>query len=232
MKREVMERVVIAKKLAATIPREEIAKINALEHARTCESYERFKSHFQDGKCYLCHAPLKTFSTSKPCLHWFLRPRGFKKKNFSLLFGIYGYFQMESYARWLANLEVASRNINDLSGEKTESKVFETTIRYKHIEWAFSCAPSDLEGHAGKASDFPHYHFQMKLNGQTFITFNDFHIPFNDEDLWKLELMRGQDNLIEHTFMFGEGMEDVFNHIPVETLIDGSTLTDDESEAS
>lgn len=232
MKREVLERVEMAKRLASTMPPEEIARINELEHRRTCESYERFKSQFTKGRCYLCGAPLKTFSSTKPCIHWLLRPKGFKKKSFSLLFGEFGYFQMEAYARWVANYETPSMNINDLTDERSETKVFETTIKYRHIEWSFSCSPSDIQGHVGKASNFPHFHLQMKMDGQSFIAFNDFHIPFKDEDLWKLELMRDQNTPFEHRFMFGEGMEDVFNHVPLETLIDESMTADNESEGT
>lgn len=229
----IMARIDAAVAKANSVPPEEAARLSELEHKRVVAEYERFKEDFLKGYCYLCHSPLKTFSESKPCLHWLLHPKGFKKKSFPLLFQRFGYFQMESYLRWIANLDKPLKNINDLSEEKNPNRIFETTIKYKHLEWTFSCAPNDFEGHVNSASGKdPHFHFQMKMDKRPLIVFNDFHIPFKEEDIWKLKLFLQPASKFEHRFTFGESMENVFQEVPLETIIDTSEATDDETEAS
>lgn len=218
---------------AKAAPPEEIARISELEQRRVVAEYEEFKRTFSEGRCYLCNSPLKTFSESKPCLHWLLHPKGFKKKSLPILFGRFGYFQMESYLRWIANLDQPLKNINDLSDEKNPNKLIETTIKYKHLEWTFSCAPGDFEGHENSASGkFPHFHFQMRIDKKPFISFNDYHIPFLEEDIWKLKLIAEPDSKFQHRFTYGESLENLFEEIPLETIIDTSEATDDESQAA
>ena len=62
--------------------------------------------------------------------------------------------------------------------------MFLLLIYLSYIEWTFDCSKSDFSGHPGTHSDFPHYHFQMKVDGRIFIKFNDFHVPFSEEDLF------------------------------------------------
>ncbi|HDY68298.1 MAG TPA: hypothetical protein ENH85_10965 [Candidatus Scalindua sp.] len=203
------------------------------EMKRTDELYNAFKEHFSKGSCYKCGSSLKAFSSKKPCIHWFLRPKDFKKKHFKSLFGLYGYFQMEAFARWVANQDDPVTNINDLDMEKSEKKIIETTIKYKHIEWSFSCSNSDIEGHVNsQQGNFPHFHFQMRLDNKPFINYKDFHIPLKDEDIWKLAMINQTEIPIEHHFRYGEGMQSALSDDTLEFLIDNSEKAENESEAT
>ena len=123
---------------------EQIAEGNKKSHEQTQEEYQRFKDAFSDGACYLCGKPNLTFSKNNPCIHWLLKPKGFKNKSVELIAEKYGFFQIQSLLRWYANEESFARNINDLKDEGT-GKLFEVTIKYEHLEWSFSCSESDTK---------------------------------------------------------------------------------------
>ena len=74
-----------------TLPPDVIANLNEKEMEQAEAEYIEFAASFRDGKCYLCGKPLKTFSVKNPCLHWLLRPKGFKKKHFPLLFDAFSF---------------------------------------------------------------------------------------------------------------------------------------------
>lgn len=213
---------------------DEISRINAEGMRKTDQSYQEFRDSYKKGYCSICNKPLKTFSANTPCLHWLLRPKGFKKKHFPGLFDKYGYFQMECYARWVSNLETPLKNINDIAAERPEKKIFETTIKYKNIEWSFSCSPSDIEGHKNSAvANLPHFHFQMRLDRRPFIDYADFHVPFKEEDLWKLAMLSQSEMPFRHNFTYGEGMQSVLdNEEVVEKVLDASVPASDEAEAT
>src|SRR3989338_5064879 len=148
-----------SKEVFKSLSHDEMRRISEEGMKRTDELYNSFKEHFSIGKCHICKSHLKSFSSKKPCIHWLLRPKGFKKKHFKSLFTTYGYFQMEAFVRWVANLDDPIHNINDLEVEKSEKKIIETTIKYKHIEWSFACSRSDLEGHKNSPqTNFTHFH--------------------------------------------------------------------------
>lgn len=151
--------------------------------------YNAFFSAYKSESCYLCGLPFKTMSTDNPCVHWLLRRGKFKKKDFSRLFHIFGYTQMGALARWVANQERPFGNINDIEEGRDPRKIFQYTIRWRNVEWTFDCSRSDYEGHPGRQTDFPHFHLQMRLDGRPFIDFGDFHIPFTEEDLYRLDLL-------------------------------------------
>lgn len=222
-----------SKKVFESLSKEEIQEMNNKQQKLLETSYHNFKSNLEKGICYLCGSPLKTFSKNKPCLHWMLRPKGVKKKHFPYLYENVSYFQMESYARWLANLETPLKNINDIDVEKRESKIFETTIKYKHIEWSFSCSPSDLEGHKNsKEGNYPHFHFQMRLDGKPFINYSQNHIAFSNEDIWKLAMINQDEIPIGMNSMYGAGMGSILSEDNIEHILDLSERTENESEAA
>jgi hypothetical protein len=72
--------------------------------------------------------------------------------------------------RWVANEEAFAKNINDLADEGT-GKLVELTVKYKNLEWSFSCGAPDLAGHVGggEPSKAPHWHFQMYVDGKPFV---------------------------------------------------------------
>lgn len=208
---------------------EDIDEINKEELRVSKEEYDKFKSNFENGICSYCNKELDSFDSSTPCFHWFLMPPGIRKQDFSRLLKEYGCMQIQAYIRWVANQEIPIGNINDLSEERKDSRIFETTIKYKDFEWTFCCANSDYGGHLGRYN-FPHYHFQIKKEGQRFINFHDFHNKLTKEDLDKISLMRDGDSLFNHHWGFGAGMEDAFKIPPKELLEHLKTAPSEEKD--
>ncbi len=202
-----------------SLPESERIKGNELERRRAEEEFKQFQEEYDKGCCYLCNKPLTSFSKKLPCIHWLLKPKGFKKKDIKLVASVYGFFQIQSYLRWFANQAGFARNINDMP-EGGTGKLFEVTIRYRNLEWSFSCAEGDYNGHdTSQHGQQPHYHFQMRVDKKPFIDFGDFHIPFSKMDVINIEAMRAQPNLIKQRHSFGEGMKDVLRDDTVEQII-------------
>lgn len=217
----------------ASLSEEQIAEGNSASFKSAQNEFKRFKEDYAKDTCYLCHKPLKSFSKESPCIHWLLKPKGFKKKNFLSITEKYGYFQIQSLLRWYANEERFGQNINSLKEEGTGNKLFEVTIKYLNLEWSFSCAHSDYLGHeTSKSSNFPHYHFQMRIDKRPFIGFNDFHIPFADMDVINIEAMQSKPDFVRQRYSFGEGMEELLEDDEVlEKVITGSSSSGEEAEA-
>lgn len=199
--------------------------------ARAEAEHSDFVSHYKNGICYLCGKPFRTLSKSTPCVHWLLRLCKFKKKDFPLIYEKFGYFQIAAFARWCANQEHFMRNINDLAQEKSERKVFEYTVKWKNIEWTFDCSKNDYQGHPGKFSDHPHYHFQMRIDKRPFIDFGDFHIPFSEEDLFQLDLSLVAPDHFYHWFGEGGVGMQMAAESPPEYILENSIVSDDEQNA-
>ncbi len=206
---------------------------NQKEFERAKKEHLRFKENFNKGLCYLCKKPLKTFSKNNPCLHWLLKPKGFKKKNFLSISEKFGLVQIQSFLRWVANEEAFAKNINNLVDEGIGNKLIELTIKYKNLEWSFSCALSDYEGHQNsKFGTFPHYHFQMRVDKRPFIRFNDFHVPLSDMDIITFEAVKRKPDLIKQRFSFGEGMSEMFEDTIVEKVLSNTQRTENPEEAT
>jgi len=212
---------------------EEISVGNEAEFQRAELEHKKFKEAFHKDICYLCEKSHLSFSKKNPCIHWLLKPKGFKKKHFSELSEKYGIFQIQSYLRWVANEDAFAKNINDLTEEGTSNKIIEVTIKYKNLEWSFSCAESDYIGHAkSKHSKHPHYHFQMRIDERPFINFNDFHPPLSKMDVINLEAIRSSPNKVKQRFSFGEGMSDMFNDEIIEHVLDSSSVGENDGESA
>ncbi len=180
-------------KFLSELTGEQIAEGNKANFESAQNQFERFKNDYNQGRCYLCHKELKSFSKRTPCIHWLLKPKGFKKKDLLAIADNYGYFQIQSLLRWYANEESFGKNINSLKEEGSGNKLFEVTIKYKNIEWSFSCAKSDYMGHEkSQHSKHAHYHFQMRVDNRPYINFNDFHLPFSEMDILHIETMHSQ----------------------------------------
>jgi hypothetical protein len=179
---------------------EDVDAWNEKNDVRSQEEYEKFIAAYAYGDCYLCGKPFKTISRAQPCVHWILRQCKFKKGDFPLLFPIFGYTQIAAFARWCANQEKFLGAINDLASRKAARKVFEYTVKWKNIEWTFDCSKNDYAGHSGTRTNFPHYHFQMRVDGRPFIGFGDFHIPLSEEDLFHLDLSMSMPDIFHHSF--------------------------------
>jgi hypothetical protein len=201
-----------------------------LEQAKA--EHEEFSRKFKEGICYLCHAPLSAFDKTLPCMHWLLKPKGFGKGDFPAITKKYGCFQLQSYLRWIANQGDYARNINDLLDEGTKGKLIELTIKYRHLEWAFSCSESDYIGHAmSQHAKHAHYHLQMRVYGQPFVKYNDFHVPFRGRDIINIEAMRAAPDLVKRRFFFGEGMNDVLRDDMADRIVNLTTPDGPSDEA-
>jgi len=221
----------IKKKLNSLSP-EQIDEGNKKQEAENKKMYLEFSAAYSKGCCFLCGMKLDYFNPSETCFHWFLKPSDIKKKHFKdYLSEDIGFFKLESYFRWLANIEKPFRNINDLKCETTESKLLETTIRYKNFEWTLTYGKSDLEGHKESINaDFPHYHLQMLVDGLPFIRFNDFHIPFSKDDLISIELLK-QDSVLFRNSQ-APGMTDILEDYEILNKIDEHcTVPENEEDA-
>ncbi len=176
--------------------------------------YSAFIESYNSDECYLCGKPFKTISKSEPCVHWLLRRGKFKKKDFSKITDKFDFFNISAFLRWVANAEAGVKNINNLKEESSDRKLFETTIKWKNIEWTLDCSKNDFEGHAGSKTDFPHWHFQMRIDGNQFINFNDYHIPFSKDDQLKITLENDPESGFLHTFgPGGQGMQEHMDHL-------------------
>ena len=56
-----------------------------------------------------------------------------------------------------------------------------------------------------REGNYPHFHFQMRLNNQQFINYSETHIPFSDEDLWRFAMTSQNEIPFMHDSRYGEG---------------------------
>jgi len=216
------------KKVIENLSKDEMEDIYQKEFAVCKKEYSCFKEAFKKNECFYCDGRLDDFKTDKVCLHWLLNPKGFRGKNFQAIYKKYDFFKIQTYLRWIANQEIMFRNINNLKSEKNKSKLVEITISYKNLEWSFSCSYIDFKGHINTKTDFPHYHFQMRLNGVVIIKYSKFHIPFSNHDEFILNgVIENSD--IEIMFPFGEGMEEAMS-LNEEKLLGGMSVANNEGE--
>lgn len=191
---------------------EELQKMNESTLQKTEAEYQDFLKHFRSGLCHVCGKPLASFSKNSPCLHWLLKPKGFKKRDFPLIYGSFNYAQISSFARWMASTVSSIANVNDLVEEHSGNKFIDFTARYRHITWSFSCGNSDFEGHQKSAVyNFPHYHLQMRISDRPFINYSDFHIPFTQQDYEQLKYIRDNPGTIRATYYPAPGMQEILD---------------------
>lgn len=218
-----------------SLPPEEIARVNALNRKEATEQHKQFSEAFKMGRCSFCGDALTAFDPAKPCRHWLLKPDGVRKEHIEQIAEQFSWGILENYLRWVANEEAFAKNINDLADEGT-GKLVELTIKYKNLEWSFSCGATDLAGHegGGEHSKRPHWHFQMYVDGNPFVRYNDFHIPLSEADAGFLEFMRTNPGKVRRRIAGGAGMNEVLDESMVEHLVTmgRSGTTDDEAESA
>jgi hypothetical protein len=205
------------------------------EWQRKCdEDFAALKTALSHDSCYYCGHSLTHFSRKSPCFHWLLwKAKGLRKKYFPLLFATTSYHQVETYLRWVANSEAPIQNINDLVEEKSSTKFIETTIRYKNLEWSFSCSHGDRLGHKDKTMGRdPHYHFQMKIDSKVVINYNGLHIPFTEYDEFCFAVERGAFNRLKAAHTYGAGMQALFDNYSGEELVSLMRKATDEETAT
>ncbi|EHU1557180.1 hypothetical protein AO727_11410 [Acinetobacter baumannii] len=220
------------RKIYEAMSPEEIAEVNRKNDEEHKKQAEAFQAGYKIGICYLCNKPFQTISKNTPCLHWLLRQCKFKKKDFPKLYQKYGYVNIAAFIRWCANQERMLSNINDLEEEKSDKKILSYTVKWKNIEWTFDCSPNDFEGHKGTSIDYPHYHFQMRIDGQQFINFNDFHLPFHEYDLFILKISMEQGDWFRHNFgAIGSGMQEAID-VDLNDILENTTISENQDEAT
>ncbi len=138
---------------------EQIHQLNKQKSEEDRREFAEFLEAHAKGQCYLCGLPYDQYDFKKPCSHWLLRPVGMKKDSVASVLEQNGCFRPQAFLRWLANTEALGTQINDFAADDP-AKVFETTIRYKHFEWSFTCSNSDLAGHKdSEVGADPHFSF-------------------------------------------------------------------------
>lgn len=217
------------RKFIESIPQEEVDKQTRLQAENNSRVYKEFTDGLKIGKCFLCGGHMNSFEEGRPCFHWFTYPTGVKKKHFeNYLKNPIGFFQLDSYFRWLANTEKPIANINDLKNETSSTSYLETTYRYKNIEWAFSIGHTDKEGHQNaQIGSTPHYHIQMKVDERIFLKFNDFHIPFSDGDLFTITMIDQAPDKVKLGHSYGHGIGLLEDEENLDIIDDTMIITDD-----
>ncbi|KQZ34309.1 hypothetical protein [Massilia sp. Root1485] len=208
---------------------EQRAEANARDRAEHESQVAEFTEAYDRGHCYLCGEAFDQMRSAEPCTHWLLRRAKFKKKDFPKIFERYDYHNIAAFLRWCANREHPLRNINDLEVEKESRKVLSYTIRWKNVEWSFDCSKNDFEGHGGHHSSFPHYHFQMRIDGRPFINFNEFHVPFSKRDLFMFEAKKHPN--VRHSFgAAGAGMQEAVD-VDADWILEETSRAESEETA-
>jgi hypothetical protein len=207
-------------KFLETMPPEDRERVNQTNRELAAKEHKDFKEKFAKGICFHCGKPITSFDAAEPCPHWLLKPDDFEKKHMEMLAEKFGWQVLDNFLRWVANEEVYAQNINDLIDEGT-GKIAEVTIKYKNLQWSFSCAGNDLSGHEGgdELSKRPHYHFQMLINDKPFIRYNDFHLPLHAMDIGFLEAKRANPKL-QKRIVGGAGMAEMLHEQNLENIVE------------
>lgn len=220
------------RKFLESLSPEEIEKRN-LEHIEENENiFNEFKDAYFKSCCSLCGNKIEKFIPEEPCFHWLTIPNGIRKKHFKeFLADPIGYCKLESYFRWMANMEIPLGNINDLADENS-NKLKEITIRWKNIEWSLNYGKTDLKGHKNsKNANFPHFHIQVLIDNNPFIRFNDFHIPFSEADLFNFQMLEEAGDLIDFGKGRGRGISAITDQDYLKELDKGMKVAKDENTA-
>jgi hypothetical protein len=215
------------------IPFKDLDRKNKEELAKTAKDFEEFQTSLLKDQCSFCNKSINYFSPDEPCFHWLLNPPDLRAKKLKKLFAQKSYHQINPYLRWAANVESPLKNINDLSEERDPSKIIEETIKYKNLEWSFSCTQPCMRGDTHKdtnAKPIPHYHFQMKVDGNVIFPYRR-HIAFTDYDHFCLAVNRGEFDRIKSIHIEGAGMQTLYENFSPEEVLENMVSADDEDLA-
>ncbi|WP_298097307.1 hypothetical protein [Brevundimonas sp.] len=202
-------------------------EFTARQLAATDRQHIQFRDAFRQGICYLCDERLDHFQERKPCVHWLLRPLGFRKKHLPAMTAAFGMMQTQSWLRWVASEGAFARNITDTAEEN--GYVVQITIRYDVYQWSISCGKSDFAGHGNQ--NFPHYHLQMWIDGRPFISYGDFHIRLHSDEVAALTAIQATGGMVKSKFPHGESFEDLVASTTAEWVIDAPVGEGDHANA-
>ena len=208
------------KRTFESLPKDVVALLQRREYKHNERDFAALCGSLKHNKCYLCGQSLEYNDVSTPCFHFLLNPRLKKKYREALFSKPVSFIKLYTYLAWVANSNQPFENVNDIISDILPSRIFETTIRYKNIEWSFSFKKSDLEGHPdAKIGRLPHYHFQMTVDGNTIVNYNNCHIQFASEDFLYFEMIRQKAAKVDSQFV--AGLELLKNSVQVNILSDG-----------
>lgn len=191
------------------------------EDEQNLKDFLSLKENLEMGKCYLCGKSIEENSEENPCFHVLLNPKLKKKIREALFAKQISFIKLYTYLAWVANTENPFFNVNDSLNDIASNRLFESTIRYKNIEWSFSFKKSDMEGHKGKkVGESPHYHFQMTVDKKIIASFNNCHLYFTPYDFFMFEMIK-QEAAIPDS-QFASGIEFIKNAVEVIGFPDGS----------
>ncbi len=194
------------KRTFASLPDDVIEKFQTNEDEQNAKDFESLKGGLSNGNCYRCGKKIENCDPTTPCFHFLLNPRLKKVARESLFSKPVSFIHLYTYLAWVANTEKPFYNINDILYDIANNRIFECSIRYNNIEWSFSFKQTDFEGHKGKNyGNLPHYHFQMKVDGNVIISYNSTHILFSDYDFFIFEMVK--QNAIAIDSQFASGLE-------------------------
>ncbi len=208
------------KRTFESLPKDVIALLQRREDKQNEKDFSALCDSLKQNKCYLCGQSLEYNDVSTPCFHFLLNPKLKRNCREALFSKPVSFIKLYTYLAWVANSNQPFENVNDIISDILPSRIFETTIRYKNIEWSFSFKKSDIEGHPdAKIGGLPHYHFQMTVDGNTVVNYNNCHIQFTPEDFLYFEMIR--QNAVKVDPQFAAGLESLKNSVQVNILPDG-----------
>lgn len=208
------------KRTFESLPKDVIVLLQRREDKQNEKDFSALCDSLKQNKCYLCGQSLEYNDVSTPCFHFLLNPKLKRNCREALFSKPVSFIKLYTYLAWVANSNQPFENVNDIISDILPSRIFETTIRYKNIEWSFSFKKSDIEGHPdAKIGGLPHYHFQMTVDGNTVVNYNNCHIQFTPEDFLYFEMIR--QNAVKVDPQFATGLESLKNSVQVNILPDG-----------
>lgn len=208
------------KRTFESLPKDVVALLQRNEDEQNERRFAALCDSLKHDKCYLCGQSLEYNDESTPCFHFLLNPKLKKKHREALFSKPVSFIKLYTYLAWVANSDQPFENVNDIISDILPSRIFETTIRYKNIEWSFSFKRSDFEGHPdAKIGGLPHYHFQMTVDGNTIVSYNNCHIQFAPEDFLCFEMIR--QNAVKVDTQFAAGLEFLKDNVFVNVLPEG-----------
>lgn len=203
-----------------SLPQDFVEQQQKVEDKRNTKDFQELCDSLKLEQCSLCGHPLDYCYETSPCFHVLLNPRIKRKVRESLFSKPVSFFKLYSYLTWVANSNQPFTNINDIPCDTAGNLLFESTIRYKNIEWSFSLKKSDFEGHIDKkVGKISHYHFQMTADGNVVIPYNQTHIQFTPEDFFYIEMIRQK--VMKPVPQYAAGMDSLRDKVCVNRLSSG-----------
>lgn len=210
-----------------SIPKDVVELFQRHEDEQNKRDFTSLCDSLNEGQCSLCGHALDYYDESSPCFHILLNPQIKRKMREQLFNKPVSFIKLYTYLSWIANSDKPFENINDLPSNPLSNHLFESTIRYKNIEWSFSLKTGDYEGHKGKQiGSASHYHFQMTVDGNVVIPYNKTHIQFEPYDYLYFEMIK--QNAVSVDLQYAAGMDSLKDKLHVSVIPEDHSVIFDE----